>query len=62
MYVRCIKSLNKANKRHRKEKYRASDEWKCCLLLLLGKSNRMEEIFMRTVTETYNVYTYPELS
>ena len=22
----------------------------------------MEEIFMRTVTETYNVYTYPELS
>ena len=32
------------------------------LAFIIGKSNRMEEIFMRTVTETYNVYTYPELS
>ena len=32
------------------------------LAFIIGKLNRMEEIFMRTVTETYNVYTYPELS
>jgi len=32
------------------------------LAFIIGKMERMEENFMRTVTETYNVYTYPELS
>lgn len=32
------------------------------LAFIIGKSIETEENFMRTVTDTYNVYTYPELS
>lgn len=35
MYVRCIKSLNKANKQHRKRSIEQVTSGKCYLLLLL---------------------------
>jgi len=54
--------LNRNKKLHRKRSIKQVTNKNVACFYYWGNQTEREENFMRTVTETYNVYTYPELS